>query len=375
MKMFVSGLKWSAVMVLVSVSFSMLAGPLYQFAAGIDNGFLRCLVSSLICAPVWLLIMWLVSLLVMYPYTKKYEKPEISQTPDQSDKSDRCEFDNIGVLVTGLIVLLSFVIVIPFTFAVFAAVEFFPTCWWAVLAVLALVYQTAQTVFAVRRLDKVSSPAESVKLGATLNQAIAVAGLSNWTLRIGHYPEKLRAYSEIARNSDRKADPKVRAMLVKQCCAYSHAGRDVVFMCPIVMQELSMKEADAIIAHELGHIKHAHFQIHLVMRAVATLVAIAMTVALAPLFVTAGGSLNFFAVFFCLTVCGLLMTALRNFFARQFERKADEFAVRATGDAETFKSALSRVVELRNYDTERAPSLLDTHPSLPERFRIADRAA
>jgi len=98
-------------------------------------------------------------------------------------------------------------------------------------------------------------------------------------------------------------------------------------------------------------------------------------VALAPLFVTAGGSLNFVAVFFSLTVCGLFVAVLRNFFSRQFERKADEFAVRATGDAESFKSALSRVVELRNHDGERAPSLLDTHPSLPERFRIADRAA
>lgn len=372
MKMFVSGLKWSAVIVLVSVFFSILAGPLYSFTAGISNSFLRCLVSALICAPIWLLVMWLVSLLVMHPYGKKSDRSEKS---DKSENPDRCAIDSIGVLVTGIIVVMSFLIVVPFVFVVFATVEFLPAIWWAALAVLALLWQAVQTAFTVRRLDRVSSPAESVKLGSALNQAVASAGLGNWTLRIGHYPEKLRVLGDIARNQDRKADPKVRAMLVKQCCAYSHGGRDVVFMCPIVMDELSGKEADAIIAHELGHIKHAHFQIHVVMRALATLLAIAMTVALAPLYATAGGSLNFVAVFFSLTVCGLFVAVLRNFFSRQFERKADEFAVRSTGDAETFKSALSRVVELRNHNGERAPSLLDTHPSLPERFRIADRAA
>ncbi|MGD9685253.1 MAG: M48 family metalloprotease [Candidatus Obscuribacterales bacterium] len=369
MKMFVSGLKWSAVIVLVSVFFSILAGPLYQLTAGIGNSFLRCLVSAFICAPIWLLVMFLVSLLVMQPHGKKSDKSE------KSDKSDGCGIDNIGFLVTGIIVVMSLVVTVPFTFVVFATVQYLPAGWWAALAVLALVYQVVQTTFIVRRLDRVSSPAESVELGAALNQAIASAGLSNWTLRIGHYPDKLRVFGEMARNQDRTADPKVRAMLVKQCCAYSHGGRDVVFMCPIVMQELSMEEADAIIAHELGHIKHAHFHVHVVMRAVATLVAIAMTVALAPLFVTAGGSLNFVAVFFSLTVCALFVSVLRNFFSRQFERRADEFAVRATGDVDNFKSALSRVVELRNHDGERAPSLLDTHPSLPERFRIADRAA
>jgi STE24 endopeptidase len=151
-----------------------------------------------------------------------------------------------------------------------------------------------------------------------------------------------------------------------------------------LLQEFSADEIETVLAHELGH--HANHDIPLLitMQSLLTLVGFYLVsiildwgvryfnfsgpadIAALPLL---GLALGFY---------GLVTMPLGNAISRWRERKADEFALRITGNGQAFASALTRLANQNLAEVEPAPwevFLLHSHPPLSRRIQHANQFA
>ncbi len=154
-----------------------------------------------------------------------------------------------------------------------------------------------------------------------------------------------------------------------------------VFIASELVQDWSDEEVAIVVAHELAH--HAHHDLWITLALDAVLLAAGFWTADA-LARSLAGRLGLPAIgdlsalpFVALVVAGVwVVTApLRNFVSRSQERRADDFALRITGSADAFRTALRRLA-LRHLAEER-PSrmtqwLYHRHPSVAERLATAD---
>ncbi len=147
-----------------------------------------------------------------------------------------------------------------------------------------------------------------------------------------------------------------------------------------LLNEFTTDEIETVLAHELGHHVHRDIPTGIVLETVITLVGFW----LASLFLAWGvrafgfqnvgdiAALPLLAI--ALGLYGLITLPLTNAISRWRERRADEYALRATGNAGAFASALTRLANQNLSDADPEPWvewLFYSHPALGKRIRMA----
>ncbi|MDA1191918.1 MAG: M48 family metalloprotease [Candidatus Poribacteria bacterium] len=149
-----------------------------------------------------------------------------------------------------------------------------------------------------------------------------------------------------------------------------------IFVTDWLLKRMDEDEVEAVIAHEMGHIRHGHMWYYLAFSASyfgVYLLVFGWLAQWMPPFLVAtplGLSLSivtFFAVYF---------VVLFGFVSRQFERQADVFAARNATDPNAFIRALETLATLHTVPMKirRVLSWTRTHPPIAERIEFAQRA-
>lgn len=137
----------------------------------------------------------------------------------------------------------------------------------------------------------------------------------------------------------------------------------VVLLTDWLLENLERREVDAVLAHELAHIRLGHPRQLGIAAAVGVL---------------AGAALVAVAGFATAVVAGVILSLLvARFVSRRCEYQADALAVRLTGDAEALVTALVRIGRLNHVPIHwgRAAESGLTHPSTLRRVEAIARAA
>lgn len=147
-----------------------------------------------------------------------------------------------------------------------------------------------------------------------------------------------------------------------------------------LLNEFTDDEIETVLAHELGHQVNKDIPLGILVGTLMTLVGLYLaSLGLrwgAGAFGFAGPSdiaaLPVFAL--VMGVYGLVTMPLSNGFSRWRERRADEYALRATGQGEAFASAMTRLANQNLADADPEPwaeFLLYSHPALSKRIAMA----
>lgn len=144
-----------------------------------------------------------------------------------------------------------------------------------------------------------------------------------------------------------------------------------------LLNEFTNDEIETVIAHELGHYKHKHIVINLV---ISTLTSFLTFYLLSVLY---SGSLSWFS-FSRITevgalpilslwgmIIGLVQSPLTNILSRRHEYQADEYAVRETNKKDIFIGTLSKLTDQNLGDKDPHPFVewfFYSHPSIKNRI-------
>ncbi len=133
-----------------------------------------------------------------------------------------------------------------------------------------------------------------------------------------------------------------------------------ILVTPVLLSNLTAEEIDAVLAHEIGHVKRYHMQLYLV-------VLVGFSVILNPVIeltlygalqgdwfyeladwmgVTGGDLLDFFLPASLLVLLVLFLRFVFAFFMRNFERQADLYAFESLGNGAAISAALEKVALL-----------------------------
>ena len=147
-----------------------------------------------------------------------------------------------------------------------------------------------------------------------------------------------------------------------------------------LVNEFTTDEIETILAHELAHQVHRDIPVGILLESAMTLIGLYLAswgmrwgvayfgfsspadVAAMPLFIAVMGAYS------------LVTMPLGNAFSRWRERRADEYAVRATGNGAAYASALARLANQNLADVEPeawVEFLLYSHPALSKRIAMA----
>ena len=148
-----------------------------------------------------------------------------------------------------------------------------------------------------------------------------------------------------------------------------------------LLQDFSEEEIETVFAHELGHYKHRHIIIGILIGIVSTFLGLFITAQLYEWSLTSFGftaitdfeALPILAVW--LSVFGLVTSPIGNVISRRHEREADAYAVQKTGNKSAFISALQKLAAMNLADPEPHPIvefLFYSHPSIARRIRAVE---
>ncbi len=148
-----------------------------------------------------------------------------------------------------------------------------------------------------------------------------------------------------------------------------------VLISPEVLREWTDDEITVVVAHELSHHRHHDLIQTLVVDAVLMSTALAMSdLVLGVAGVPASSSLALPLIALSASTVWLAVTPARHALSRWQERRADQFALAVTGEAEAFAAAVRRVGE-RNLIEDRPDTLtrlfFHRHPTIEERLAMA----
>ena len=148
-----------------------------------------------------------------------------------------------------------------------------------------------------------------------------------------------------------------------------------------LINEFSPDEVETILAHELGHQVHRDIPIGILVESIITLGGLYLAslglqwgvevfgfegvadIAAFPLFGLVVGAY------------GMVTMPLGNAFSRWRERRADEYALKATGNGQAYASALTRLANQNLAEADPEPwveVLLYSHPALNKRIAMAE---
>ncbi|HEX7773509.1 MAG TPA: M48 family metalloprotease, partial [Pyrinomonadaceae bacterium] len=147
-------------------------------------------------------------------------------------------------------------------------------------------------------------------------------------------------------------------------------NQDTVAITNSLLKNLSRREVDVIMAHEIGHLQahHPHMR-----NTITIVVMIAMNVVGSMVAVSVGLH-NLTPIVFSAAIA--LSSLILFFVSRRNERQADEIGIKLTNDPEAFISGLAKIskLNLTPLHSGRWGASLDTHPATMHRFEKVARA-
>jgi Zn-dependent protease with chaperone function len=143
---------------------------------------------------------------------------------------------------------------------------------------------------------------------------------------------------------------------------------NAVMLTASLLRHLSRREVDAIMAHEIGHLKEKHPQ----TAGRVTIITIVVANFVAASAASAIDLQRWTPAIFSLSIAAAMLVT--HFFKRGNERHADAIAVNLTGDPEAFITGLARISRLNLMPLHSGgwSESLDTHPAT--RHRLEDVA-
>jgi STE24 endopeptidase len=148
-----------------------------------------------------------------------------------------------------------------------------------------------------------------------------------------------------------------------------------------LLNEFTPDEIETVLAHELGHHVNKDIPVGMILESVITLGGLYLA-ALGLKWGAAYFGFNgpsdiaaFPVVLLALGAYGLVTMPLSNGYSRWRERRADVYALRATGKSIAFASALARLANQNLADADPEPwveFLLYSHPALGKRIKMAE---
>ncbi len=150
-----------------------------------------------------------------------------------------------------------------------------------------------------------------------------------------------------------------------------------------LLSEFSADEIETVLAHELGHQVHRDIPVGIAIETVITLVGlylISLVLNLGVVWFGLAGPADPAALpllVLALGLYGVITMPLTNAYSRWRERRADEYALEATGNGPAFASALTRLANqnLAEVDPEGwVEFVFYSHPALARRIRMAEGA-
>lgn len=137
-----------------------------------------------------------------------------------------------------------------------------------------------------------------------------------------------------------------------------------IYITDHMLATFSVAEIRAILAHEVGHIRHRHLWWYLGFAIGGVFVIPRLFDALAQFELLSD------SLWPVVIALGLYWGVMFKFLSRCFERQADRFAVAATGDVATFQSALERLAEVNGMVKRYSKwDIFQTHPPIAERVK------
>ncbi len=154
-----------------------------------------------------------------------------------------------------------------------------------------------------------------------------------------------------------------------------------------LLDQFGPEEIEVVFAHEVGHHVHRHVPKLIAFGLLSTLVSFLVCDQLLAWRVTGGQhsldysqlpvwSLPFLTL--VLTLFSMLTEPLQNFISRHFERQADTYAFRRSGQPQAFRSAFTKLASLNKSDPDPhrwEVILFHSHPPIAERLALGDRLA
>jgi len=150
-----------------------------------------------------------------------------------------------------------------------------------------------------------------------------------------------------------------------------------------LLNEFTPDEIETVLAHELGHLVNKDIPVGILVQSAITLVGLY----LASLGLLWGAQVFGFSgpsdiaalpvLLLVMGLYGLVTMPLTNAYSRWRERRADQYALRMTGNPEAFASAMTRLANQNLSDADPEPwveALLYSHPALGKRIAMAKSA-
>jgi STE24 endopeptidase len=150
-----------------------------------------------------------------------------------------------------------------------------------------------------------------------------------------------------------------------------------------LLQEFTPDEIETVLAHELGHQVHRDLPLGIVVESVVTLgglwlASLGLRWSVAILGFSGPADIAALPVLaLVMGAYGLVTMPLGNAFSRWRERRADEYALRATGKPAAYAAALTRLANQNLSEVEPEPWVeffLYSHPALGKRIAMAQQA-
>ncbi len=152
-----------------------------------------------------------------------------------------------------------------------------------------------------------------------------------------------------------------------------------IFITSSLLDNLDADEIEAIVAHELGHIKYKHIPAYMVF----SFGYLVFFTSLYAIFYPVISNIQFGAILSALlgalatiSIFFIYFVFIFRYFSRRFERQADLYSIGVIDNPESFKSALLKVATINHSPIQipRFAEIFRTHPSIYERLRLVDRA-
>lgn len=150
-----------------------------------------------------------------------------------------------------------------------------------------------------------------------------------------------------------------------------------IFITDYLLENMTIKEVEAILAHEIGHIKHHHLWKR-----------VALILVFPALMFGVGSGMDWFEErftdipvwigFSCIVVIFVVYFIIAfNFFVRVQERQADEYVLTTGVDYRDFASSLLKLAKLNHMTTKmnKVDESFQTHPSIAKRIHWIIREA
>jgi STE24 endopeptidase len=148
-----------------------------------------------------------------------------------------------------------------------------------------------------------------------------------------------------------------------------------------LLYHFSEEEIETVFAHELGHYKHRHIMIGMVVGVLSTFIGLFITSKLYAVSLSwfGFGAITDLAALpllgLWLSVYGVVTSPLGNALSRKHEREADRYAVRTTKNKHAFVSALRKLANTNLSDPEPSRFVeffFHSHPSIARRVAMVN---